>query len=95
MQEGYVIKTSEYEDPDDSGDDGGDGFVGESEMDDHLGVAMPDDLASFEQREIQECETRDELVSKLRDIRDRRRDIMVDRCKGIGMENANEYLGNL
>lgn len=94
MQSGYKIEQSEYVDPEGE-DDGGDGFVGESDMDDHLGVSMPDDLASFEIREIQNSETREELVEKLRAIKNRRKDIYVDRRKGLGIENANEYLRNL
>lgn len=95
MQDDYKIEQSEFVDADSSDDDGGDGFVGESDMDDHLGLAMPEDLASFEKRELQDTQSREELVEKLRDIRDRRRDVMVDRRRGIGMDNANEYLKNL
>lgn len=90
----YKIEKSEYVDPD-SDDDSGDGFIGESEMDDMLGVSMPEDLASFEIKEIQNATTRDELVAKLRDIASRRRDILEDRRKGMGMDNVNNYLGNL
>lgn len=91
----YQIQQSEYVDPE-GDDDSGDGFVGEEdELDNYLGVAMPEDLASFERKEIENAETREELVDKLRDIRERRRDIMVDRRKGLGMETANDYLGNL
>lgn len=69
--------------------------MGEAEMDDILGVSMPDDLASFERREIQNTQTREELVEKLKEIKHRRRDIMVDRRRGIGMDNVNNYLNNL
>eukprot|EP00174_Griffithsia_okiensis_P000708 GO256238.1.p1 GENE.GO256238.1~~GO256238.1.p1 ORF type:complete len:164 (+),score=35.73 GO256238.1:54-494(+) len=94
--DGYVIKESDYNDGGtDQSDDSGDGFIGESEMDDLLGVSMPEDLASFEIRDIQNSQTRDELVSKLRDIKQRRRGIIVDRRKGIGMDNANNYLDKL
>lgn len=94
--DGYVIRESNYRDPDEtSDDDSGDGFMGEAEMDDILGVSMPDDLASFERREIQNTQTREELVEKLKEIKHRRRDIMVDRRRGIGMDNVNNYLNNL
>lgn len=91
----YQIKQSEFVDPE-GDDDSGDGFMGEEDdLDNFLGVAMPEDLASFERKEIENAETREQLVDKLRDIRERRRDIMVDRRKGLGMETANDYLGNL
>lgn len=93
-EDGYVIRESEFRDPD-TDDDSGDGFIGEAEMDDMLGVSMPDDLASFEKREIQNSRNRDELVSKLRDIAVRRRDILEDRRKGMGMDNVDNYLNNL
>lgn len=94
MAEGYKIQQSEYRDPD-TEDDSGDGFIGESEMDDMLGVSMPEDLASFEVREIQNSQTRDELVDKLRNIAQRRRGILEDRRKGMGMDNAKNYLDRL
>ncbi|KAI0567598.1 hypothetical protein FGB62_1g316 [Gracilaria domingensis] len=95
-EDGYVIRQSEYHDPDEnSDDDSGDGFMGEADMDDILGVAMPDDLASFEKREIQNTKSREELVEKLKEIKFRRRDIIVDRRKGLGMDNVNNYLNNL
>lgn len=91
----YQIQQSEFVDPE-GDDDSGDGFIGEEDdLDNFLGVAMPEDLASFERKEIENAETREQLVDKLRDIRERRRDIMVDRRKGLGMETANDYLGNL
>lgn len=91
----YQIQQSEFVDPE-GDDDSGDGFIGEEDdMDNHLGITMPDDLASFERKEIQNAATRDDLVDILRDIRDRRRDILDDRRKGLGMENANDYLRNL
>ena len=91
---GYVIKQSEFVDGGEE-DDMGDGFMGESEMDDMLGVAMPDDLAGFEKDAIMKAKTRDELVSKLRDIKMRRKDILVDRRKGMGMDNVGNYLNQL
>lgn len=92
----YVIKQSEYVDPGgEDDDDSGDGFMGESAMDDMLGLSMPDDLAGFEKREIMNSKSREELVSKLKDIASRRKDIRADRRKGIGMENVENYLGNL
>lgn len=92
----YVIKQSEYVDSGgDEEDDSGDGFIGESEMDDHLGLAMPDDLAGFERKEIMNSKSRAELVAKLKEIASRRKDIRSERRKGIGMENVNNYLGNL
>ncbi|CAN8068195.1 unnamed protein product [Agarophyton chilense] len=95
-EDGYVIRESEYHDPDqNSDDDSGDGFMGEAEMDDILGVSMPDDLASFEKREIMEAESREELVEKLKEIKFRRRDIIVDRRRGLGMDNVGNYLNNL
>lgn len=92
----YVIKQSEYVDPgSEYDDDSGDGFMGESAMDDMLGLSMPDDLAGFEKREIMNSKSRDELVTKLKDIASRRKDIRADRRRGIGMENVENYLGNL
>lgn len=92
----YVIKQSEYVDPgSEDDDDSGDGFMGESAMDDMLGLSMPDDLAGFEKREIMNSKSRADLVSKLKDIASRRKDIRVDRRKGLGMENVENYLGNL
>lgn len=94
--DGYVIRESSYRDPDEnSDDDSGDGFMGEAEMDDILGVSMPDDLASFERREIANTQSREELVEKLKEIKFRRRDIMDDRRRGLGMDNVNNYLQNL
>lgn len=92
--DGYVIKQSEFVDAG-GDDDSGDGFMGESAMDDMLGLSMPDDLAGFERNEIMNAKSREELVDKLKDIASRRKDIRADRRKGIGMDNVNNYLGNL
>lgn len=96
QSENYEIKKSEYQDPETGdGDDMGDGFMGESSMDDMLGISMPDDLPAFEIREIQATRNRDELVDKLKEISRRRKDIRHDRRRGMGIENVNDYLGNL
>lgn len=96
QSENYEIKQSEYQDPETGdGDDMGDGFMGKSDMDDMLGISMPDDLPSFEIREIQEARNRDELVSKLKEIANRRKGIRYDRRRGLGIDNANDYLKNL
>ena len=76
-------------------DDGGDGFLGKSDMDDLLGVSMPDDLAGFERRAIMESKNREDLVEKLKGIRDRRRDVLDDRRRGMGMDNVGNYLDQL
>lgn len=94
MTEDYEIKQSEFVDAD-TDDDCGDGFIGEPDMDDLLGVAMPENLAGFEIREIQDTKNRDELVNKLKDIASRRRGIDFDRRKGLGMESVGDYLNNL
>lgn len=90
----YKIEQSDYHDPD-TEDDSGDGFIGEPDFDDMLGVGMPEDLASFEKKEIQNTRSRDELVDKLKDIKSRRKDIRYDRRKGIGMDNVGNYLDKL
>lgn len=71
------------------------GFMGEADLDESLGVSMPDDMASWERKEIDACETRDELVGKLKEMNARRADVRDDRRKGMGMDNANNYLDNL
>lgn len=92
--EDYKIQESEFVDPN-TDDDSGDGFIGEAAMDDMLGVSMPEDLPGFEIREIEATRTRDELVGKLREIANRRKDIIDDRRKGIGMDNVGNYLDKL
>eukprot|EP00177_Eucheuma_denticulatum_P002853 GFKZ01005117.1.p1 GENE.GFKZ01005117.1~~GFKZ01005117.1.p1 ORF type:complete len:141 (-),score=23.78 GFKZ01005117.1:765-1187(-) len=94
QSEDYVIQQSEYVDPE-GDDDSGDGFIGEKDMDDHLGIAMPDDLPSFDVRAINKARNRDELESALRDIHSRRRDVYEDRRRGLGMDTAEDYLKNL
>lgn len=89
-----MIKQSEYVDPE-GDDDSGDGFIGEKDMDDHLGIAMPDDLPSFDIRAINKARNRDELESTLRDIHSRRRGVYEDRRRGLGMDTAEDYLKNL
>lgn len=92
----YVIQQSEYVDSGgEDDDDMGDGFIGEADMDDMIGVSMPEDLAVFERNEIMNAESRDQLVDKLREIKERRKDIIVDRRKGMGMDNVGNYLGQL
>lgn len=92
--EGYVIQQSEFQDPG-TDDDSGDGFIGEASNDEMLGLAMPDDLAAFEREGLANSSSREDLVEKLRAIRDRRRDILDDRRKGMGIDNAENYLRNL
>lgn len=89
------IGISDYHDAFGDDDDCGDGFIGSANMDDSLGVSMPDDLASFERKEIDNCETREQLVEKLRDIQLRRRGVMDDRRRGMGLDRASNYLDNL
>lgn len=93
-EDGYVIKQSEFQD-EGTDDDMGDGFMGESDMDDLLGVGMPEDLASFERKEIETARTRDELVFKLKQIAVRRKDVIFDKRKGMGMDNVGNYLDKL
>lgn len=87
-------QPSDY-DPNMDDSDCGDGFIGEADMDDLLGVPMPENLASFERQQIEEAQTRDELVSKLKEIASRRKDIIQDRRRGMGMDNVGNYLDTL
>lgn len=56
---------------------------------------MPDDLASWERKEIDACVGRDELVEKLKEMNARRAGVRDSRRQGMGMDTANNYLGNL
>lgn len=92
--EDYEIKQSEYSDGG-TEDDSGDGFIGEPEMDEMLGLAMPEDLASFELKALDKAKGRDELVDRLRDIANRRKDVFDDKRRGMGMDNVGNYLDRL
>lgn len=88
------IGLSDYDDGG-STEDSGDGFMGSADIGEMMGVEMPKDLASFELDEINKCETRDELVDRLKIINRRKKDIRDDRRRGMGLDNVGNYLDAL
>lgn len=91
QSEDYKIQQSEY---DDGGavEDCGDGFIGSADLDECLGVSMPDDISRFELDEINNAKNRDELVDRLKVLKRRRSAYIDERRKGMGIDNVGNYL---
>jgi hypothetical protein len=90
----YVIQTAEC-DPSGEQDDGGDGFIGRSEMDDYIGIEMPEDLASYEKNAIANAESYEDMVDQLKVIKRRRMNVLDERRAGMGLDNVGNYLDAL
>lgn len=88
------IGVSEYQD-EGGDDDCGDGFMGEANFSESMGVEMPKDLMQHEVDDLFGSKSRDELVDKLKIINRRKKDIMDDRRRGMGMDNVGNYLDAL
>lgn len=88
------IGISEYQD-EGGDDDCGDGFMGEANYSESMGVEMPKELLQSELDEITNAKSRDELVDRLKIINRRKKDIRDDRRRGMGMDNVGNYLDAL